>query len=102
MVKDHFYEYGFYKFSPDEGLIELKKSNTQKFIIYGNDMSTKQGLCNIYLLKANVYQQLLNLSMINFYDDRFEVDCIFNEKGKYKIRIYGNKVRDQSNNMQIL
>ena len=25
------------------------------------------------------------LSLIHFYDDKIEIDCIFNKKGKYKI-----------------
>ena len=30
------------------------------------------------------------MSIINFYNDRFEVKTLFNKKGKYKIQIYGN------------
>ena len=29
--------------------------------------------------------------MINFFNDRFKVTCIFNKKGKYKIELFGNK-----------
>ena len=65
-------------------------------------MEKKTGICSIFLLQGNVYQQLLNLCYINFYEDRFEVDCIFNEKGKYKVRIFGNSVRGQKNNNDIL
>ena len=36
-------------------------------------------------------KQILNCDMINYFDDRFEVDCIFNKKGKYKIELFGNK-----------
>lgn len=46
--------------------------------------------CNIYLLDGNVYRQQLNISYINLYDDRCEIDFIFNKKGKYKIQIFGN------------
>ena len=102
LVKDFFYRYGFERYSPDEGMIDLNNTNEQKFVVYGNNMSKKTGLCNVYLLQGNVYQQLLNLSYINFFDDKFEVNCIFNKKGKYKIQIFGNNERGQENNMQIL
>ena len=102
LVKDFFYRYGFERYSPDEGMLDLNNTNEQKFVVYGNNMSKKTGLCNVYLLQGNVYQQLLNLSYINFFDDKFEVNCIFNKKGKYKIQIFGNNERGQENNMQIL
>ena len=102
LVKDFFYRYGFERYSPDEGMIDLNNTNEQKFVVYGNNMCKKTGLCNVYLLQGNVYQQLLNLSYINFFDDKFEVNCIFNKKGKYKIQIFGNNERGQENNMQIL
>ena len=53
-------------------------------------MENKGGSCSIYLLQENCYNKQLNLSMLNFYKDRFEVDCIFNKKGKYKVEIFGN------------
>ena len=31
-----------------------------------------------------------NINIINCFNDRFEIDCIFNKKGKYKIEIFGN------------
>ena len=102
LVKNSFYSYGFERFYPEEGLINLDNSNTMKFIVYAKDMEKKTGICSIFLLQGNVYQQLLNLCYINFYEDRFEVDCIFNEKGKYKVRIFGNSVRGQKNNNDIL
>ena len=102
LVKNSFYLYGFEKYSPEEGVINLTDSNSTKFIVYGKDMSKKTGICNIYLLQGNVYQQLPNLSYISFYEDKFEVDCIFNQKGKYKVRIFGNSLRDQPNNLDIL
>ena len=34
--------------------------------------------------------QQLNLTSINCLGDRFEVDCIFNKKGRYKVQLYGN------------
>ena len=95
-IKSQFYTFGFEKCLPDKGLIELKDSNNQKFIIYGNDMNKKGATCDVYLLEGNTYKQRLNTSCINFYNDRFEVDTIFNEKGKYKVQIYGNKERGNS------
>ena len=92
-IKSYFYQFGFEKCLPDKGLIELKASNNQKFIIYGNDISKKGAKCNVFLLEENSYKQQLNLNLINFFDDRFEVDVIFNNKGKYKIEILGNNDR---------
>ena len=89
-VKERFYIYGFYKYSPEEGLITLNNVNTQKFIVWSDNMENKGDSCSIYLLQGNCYNQQLNLSMLNFYKDRFEVDCIFNKKGKYKVKIFGN------------
>ena len=95
-IKSTFYAYGFKKCLPNEGLIELKDANTKKFIIYGDDMNTKGGSCNLYLLEGNTYIQQLNATIINFYDDRLEVDTIYNKKGKYLVRIYGNKDRGKN------
>ena len=50
-------------------------------------MDKKPALCSIYLLDGNTYKQQLNLTAINFYDDRFEIDGIFNQKRKYKVQI---------------
>ena len=95
LVKNYFYQHGFEKYSPDEGLIELKNSNEKKFIIYSSNMHNKTALCDIFLLQGNVYQQLLNSTSINLYDDRLEIDCIFNKKGKYKVEIFGNNKRGE-------
>ena len=64
-VDSNFYQYGFKKFYPEEGLINLKKENTFKFIIYGENMKKKRGGCHIYLLEGNCYCQKLNLDFIN-------------------------------------
>ena len=90
LVKNNFYKYGFEKYYPEEGLIELRNENSTKFIVYANNMSSKTAISDIYLLQGNVYQQVLNSTNINFYEDKFEVDCIFNKKGKYKVEIFGN------------
>ena len=52
-------------------------------------MKNVEADANIYLLSGNCYYQQLRLNYINYYDDRFEVDCIFNKKGQYKIELYG-------------
>ena len=93
VVESQFYTFGFVKCLPDKGLIELKDSNAQKFIIYGNNINKKGASCNVYLLEGNTYKQQLNASCINFYNDRFEVYTIFNKKGKYKVVIFGNTDR---------
>ena len=98
-VDSDFYRLGFEKYTPNEGLIELKNRNQQKFIIYGKDMDKKSALCSIYLLEGNIYQQQLNLTAINFYDDRFEVDGIFNQKGKYKVQIFANNDKGENHDM---
>ena len=102
LVKEDFYKYGFEKYYPEEGLIELGNKNAKKFIVYAKDMSTKTAICDIYLLKGNVYHQLLNSTYINFYEDRFEADCIFNKKGKYKVKIFGNNSREEKESNDIL
>ena len=92
-IKSNFYSFGFEKCFPEEGLIELKNRNNQKFIVYGNDMNQKGAMCNIYLLEGNCYHQQLNADLVTFYKDRFEVNTIFNKKGKYKVKIFGNNDR---------
>ena len=57
-------------------------------------MDKKSALCNIYFLEGNCYRQQLNVEKIDFYDNRFEVNAIFNKKGKYKVKIFGNNVRN--------
>ena len=89
-VDSNFYRFGFNKFFPEEGSINLQNKNTQKFIIYGQNMKKKRTNCNIYLLEGNCYNQKLNLTLINYYEDRFDIDCIFNKKGKYKVTLFGN------------
>ena len=95
-IESDFYTLGFEKYFPEEGLIELKNKNILKFIVYGNNMDQKGASCNIYLLEENSYVQQLNVDIVNFYKDRFEVSAIFNKKGKYKVVIYGNNERGKS------
>ena len=96
LIKSRFYIYGFKKCFPNEGLIKLKNSNTQKFIIYGDNMNTKGASCNLYYLEGNIYKQQLNTTKIDFYDDRFEIETIFNKKGKYLVQMFGNNDKGNS------
>ena len=54
-------------------------------------MKNKNASCKIYFEENKCYKQILNCDIINFYEDRFEVKCIFNKKGKYKVELFGNK-----------
>ena len=89
-VFTNFYLYNFNKFYPKEGFIILKEKNKQKFIIWNENIKNSNASCKIYYFEKKFYKQLLNCDMINCYEDRFEVDCIFNKKGKYKIELFGN------------
>ena len=92
-IYSYFYRLGFYKCFPDEAMIDIKSrgdNNFQKFIFWNNNMKNINASCNVYLLTNNTYYQQLKLNFIFYYDDRLEVHCIFNKKGKYKITIYGN------------
>lgn len=95
-VYSNFYSSGFYKYTPDDGSIELKNKNTLKITVWRNNMKSANASCNVYLLDGNVYRQQLNMEYINFYDDRFEIDFIFNKKGKYKIQVFGNGTGDKT------
>ena len=88
-VKENFYSYGFNRFLPEKGLIELD-SNSQKFTIWGNNISQNNANCNIYLLQGNTYYQQSNLHRIEFFRDRIEFDCLFNKKGRYKVELFAN------------
>ena len=90
-INTNFFEFNFNKYSPEEGFIILKDKNMQKFIIWNIDMKNKNASCKIYFADKKSFKQLLNCDMINYFTDRFEVDCIFNKKGKYKVELYGNK-----------
>ena len=59
-------------------------------------MKSAGASCNIYLLESNCYNQLLNFTYTNYYEDRFESDCIFNKKGKYKVELFGNDNGDNT------
>ena len=87
-----FYQCGFRTFIPEEGLIELKNSNTQKFTIFGDNIKNKGLMCSIYLLDSKNKEKVVDekLSFIHFYDNKIEIDCIFNKKGKYKVGFVSN------------
>ena len=89
-IGNNFYKYEFNKFFPEEGFIELKDLNSQKFIIWGKNLEKKDLSCRVFLLEGEWYKYQPNLELINFYNDRFEINCIFNKKGRYLIIIYGN------------
>jgi len=77
IIKLRFYDYGFKSLEPKEGLIELKNSNTQKFIAYGEKMNKKDASCKINLFYEKHIITQSNLNMINFYDDRFSTFIYF-------------------------
>ena len=54
LVKNNFYKHWFERYSPDEGLIELKNSNEKKFTVYDSDMPNKTTLYDIFLLQGNI------------------------------------------------
>ena len=92
-IYSNFYQYGFRQFYPDEGCFELNNTNTTKFIIYGENTKQKGLMSSIYLLGNNGKEKKIedNLSLIHFYEDKIEIDCIFNKKGKYLVIFFGNK-----------
>ena len=92
-IKLQFYKLGFKNFFPNEGSILLKDSNTQKFIIYGDNMNIKGAMCDLFYYENKVYHQKLRTTKVNFFDDRFEVDTIFNKKGEYLIEIFASDNR---------
>ena len=93
-IYSNFYQYDFNKYFPENGLIELKNENAYKFIVWRKNMKNAGANASIYLLSGNCYNQQLKLNYNNYYDDRFEVDCIFNKKGKYKVQLFGNDTGD--------
>ena len=93
LIKNTFYKFGFKACYPDKVTISLKNTNTQKFIIYGDNIDQKGVSCNVYLLEGNCFNQQLNQDKCSLYKDRIEIDTIFNKKGEYKVQIYGNNNR---------
>ena len=89
-INTKFYEFNFNKYNPEDGCIILNDSNKQKFVIWNENMKNRNASCKIYFYENRCFKQLLNCNKIDYFDDRFEVDCIFNRKGKYKIELFGN------------
>jgi len=99
-IKSTFYNFGFEKYFPEEGIIELKNKNIQEFIIYGNNINQKGAACKIYLLEGSTYVQQSNSNITNIFEDRIVISSVFNKKGKYKVEIYGNN--DRGNDYTIM
>ena len=89
-IDSFFFKYEFKKFIPEEGEINLKNKNSQKFELYVENIKQKGLSCNVYFLEGNCFMQQLNLNLIKCLEDKFEIDCVFNKKGKYKVEFYGN------------
>ena len=94
-INNNFNKYEFNKYYPEEGFINLKDKNTQKFKVWGNNIKKRGLTCNTFLLEGNSYNQQLNTTMVNFIEDRFEVDCVFNKKGRYRVLLYGKNKGQQ-------
>ena len=56
-VSHNFNNYEFNKFYPEEGFIDLKDKNTQKFKVWGNNIKKRGLICNIFLLEGNNYNK---------------------------------------------
>ena len=96
LIKSRFYLFGFKQLVPNEGLIILKNTNAQKFIIYGVNMNNKGASCEVYYKEGNTYRSQSNTTKIDFYDDRFEILTVFNKKGKYLVQLFGNSDKGDS------
>ena len=86
-----FFKTDIYKYSPEEGYISIKNindTNVKKFIIWRNNKNELELFCKVFYLKENRFYEQTNLILIHNYEDRFEVNIIFNKKGKYKIEFY--------------
>ena len=59
-------------------------------------MNTKGAMCYLLYYENNVYNQILGTTKVNFYNDRFEADAIFNKKGKYRIQIFARDNREDN------
>ena len=79
-IKSTFYNFGFEKYFPEEGIIELKNKNIQEFIIYGNNINQKGAACKIYLLEGSTYVQQSNSNITNIFEDRIVISAVFNKK----------------------
>ena len=99
-IRSDFYSLGFYKCIPDNCVININNNgsnNFQKFIIWHRNMKNMQAQCSVHLLIDNCYYEQSNLDFRFYYDDRCEINCVFNKKGKYKIKIFGNTKETNTN-----
>ena len=60
-------------------------------------MNKKSASCQINLLYEKHIINQNNIYNINYYKDRFEIDCIFNKKGECEVKIFGNLEREKNN-----
>ena len=92
-VYSEFFQYGFRHFYPEEGYFELNNTNSSKIIVFGENMKKKGVMCSIYLLGDNNKEKEIDkkLSFINFFDNKIEISCSFNKKGKYLVHLLGNE-----------
>ena len=89
VVQSSFYKYGFTKFFPEEAVLNLKDSNTLKFIVWGDNIKNKDVLCRVFFLQDNTYFNQPCLSFVIPFKNKFEINCSFNKKGTYLIEIFG-------------
>jgi len=95
-VNSYFYKCGFSKYFPEKAVLNLKDVNTQKFIVWGDNIKKKEVFCDVYFIKDNNYVNQPGLSFVNPCEDRFEINCRFNKKGTYLVQILG--VKDERQN----
>ena len=91
LFKSEFFKSDIDKYSPEEGYINIKDindTNIKKYIIWRKNKNELELNCKVFYLKENVFYEQTNLKLIHNYEDRFEVDIIFNKKGTYKIVFY--------------
>ena len=97
MIYSFFFSFGFYKYSPEEGYIKLKGTKTKKFIFWHNNRNIKM-LFSVSFYNGFSYIDKKNCSKINYFDDKIEIDCTFNNKGKYEVTGYANSSGGNSYN----
>ena len=90
-INSYFFNFKFYKFFPEDEVIELDNSNNLTFKVWKNGIRRANVHCIFYMLDGNIYRSQKNSYRINILEDRAEIECIFNKKGQYRIDIYGNK-----------
>ena len=101
-IYSYFFKYGFKKFLPEEGEINLKNKNSKKFELFVENVKQKKLSCNIFLFEGNWLKQQLNTELVKCCKDKFEIDCLFNKKGKYKVEFYANDDKNEAFNHSII